>query len=124
MKNDANNEELDILISEYQRFTQDVMPALSKTKFTHWTVSEDHCFQRIILDNAVQDCWYNKIGRPAHLHLDLNQAKHAVYLCYSVVSGMIDLNALNSKSLNWRRKQLQFSFDEKCPDTFRISKNT
>jgi hypothetical protein len=73
-----------------------------------WPVSRDHCFQRILLDNAVGGCWYDHIaGRPAYAHAPAETLTQAVALGEAALRGDADLAALNRRSLAWRwaRKQ-------------------
>ena len=65
----------------------------------------DHCFQRIVLDNIYNGCWYNHLKRPTYKHLSKNQALKAVKLCEGLISGNADLHALNSQSLIWCEKK-------------------
>ncbi|MFD1950146.1 GCN5-related N-acetyltransferase [Sphingomonas arantia] len=68
-----------------------------------WPVSADHCFQRILLDNAVGGCWYDHIaGRPAYAKAPDTVLTEAVRLADLVLAGA-DLHALNARSLAWRR---------------------
>lgn len=68
-----------------------------------WPVSADHCFQRILLDNAFGGRWYDHVaGRPAYLHAPDAALAAAVRLGEAVCAGA-DLRALNARSLGWRR---------------------
>ena len=70
-----------------------------------WPVFADHCFQRILLDNAVGGRWYEAIvGRPAYAHADDALLAEAVRLGEAVLAGRADLHALNRRSLGWRQK--------------------
>lgn len=72
----------------------------------HWPVRFDHCFQRILLDNAVGGVWYDAIpGRPAYRHAPDEVLREAVRLGEAVLDGGADLHALNRASLNWRGKR-------------------
>jgi hypothetical protein len=78
------------------------LPAVAVER--RWPVTRDHCFQRILLDNAVEGCWYDHIKeRPAFAHAPAETLTHALALGESVMRGEEDLAALNCRSLAWRR---------------------
>ena len=87
------------------KFTKEVMPSMAIDKQLNWPVKYDHCFQRIVLDNICNGCWYNRLKRPAYKHLSKNQALKAVKLCEEIISGNADLHALNSQLLIWCGKK-------------------
>jgi hypothetical protein len=83
--------------------TREVLPALSRER--NWPVSADHCFQRILLDNACGGRWYDHItGRPAYRHADAAVLDQAIALGEAALAGTADLHALNRRSLAWRGK--------------------
>lgn len=70
-----------------------------------WPVRADHCFQRILLDQACGGCWYDHIaGRPAYAHADEAVLARAVTLAEGARDGTVDLPAMNRQSLAWRGK--------------------
>lgn len=80
------------------------MPALARQR--GWPIVSDHCFQRVLLDNAAGRCWYEVVsGRPAYAHADAAMLARAVALGKAVVAGAEDLAALNRRSLTWRGKE-------------------
>ena len=87
------------------KFTKEVMPSMAIDKQLNCPVKYDHCFQRIVLDNICNGCWYNHLKLPAYKHLIKNQALKAVKLCEEIISGNADLHALNRQSLIWRGKK-------------------
>ena len=93
------------LVSRYIVLTKEVMPHLARTSHKNWPVSNDHCFQRIVLDNLCGGVWYNYLGRPAYKHLTKEQAKRAIDLCCLIEDGRADIHAVNNKSLTWRGKR-------------------
>lgn len=101
---DAEKEEKDTLIATYMHLTKDVLPSMARSDRTNWPVSEDHCFQRIVLDNVCGGVWYEHLDRPAYKHLTNDQAQRAVGLCRDIVDGRVDLKQLNQQSLTWRGK--------------------
>ena len=92
------------LVSRYIVLTKEVMPHLARTSHKHWPVSNDHCFQRIILDAVCGCVWYDYLPRPAYKNLNHDQAANAVKLCNDIISGDADLIVLNKQSLQWRGK--------------------
>ena len=93
------------LINKYFYLTREVLPNLARSKRLTWPVRNDHCFQRIVLDNLCGGVWYNYLGRPAYKHLTKEQAKLAIDLCCSIEDGRADIHALNNQSLIWRGKR-------------------
>ena len=64
----------------------------------------DHCFQRILLDNAAGRCWYDIVDRrPAYRHIDIVVLVGAVALGEAAIADAADMAALNRRSLAWRR---------------------
>ncbi len=91
------------LEAEWLVLTRDTLPSLARER--GWPVHADHCFQRILLDQAVGGRWYDHVdGRPAYRHLEAGRLAAAVALGRAVVSGKADLPALNRQSLAWRGK--------------------
>jgi hypothetical protein len=83
--------------------TRRELPALAAER--GWRVRADHCFQRILLDNAVGSVWYDAIPRrPAYAHAAAAVLAAAVALGRAAADGTADLHALNRRSLDWRRQ--------------------
>ena len=89
-----------LLVEEWLQLTREAMPALAKKR--RWPVRFDHCFQRILLDNAVGGRWYDHIARPAYRNASDAQLKQAIALGKAAIKGDEDLAALNRNSLKWR----------------------
>ncbi len=84
--------------------TRRVLPEAARG--ADWPVALDHCFQRILLDNAVGRCWYDAIaGRPAYAHAPPDVLVRAIGLGEAVLRDEADLRALNRRSLDWRGKR-------------------
>ena len=96
--------EKDNLIATYMHLTKEVLPSMARSDRTFWPVSEDHCFQRIVLDNVCGGVWYEHLGRPAYKHLTNDQAQRAVMLCQDIAERRANLQQLNHQSLFWRGK--------------------
>ena len=98
-------EETRDLIDTYIHLTKEVLPLMARSDKHNWPVSEDHCFQRIVLDNICGGVWYDHLSRPAYKHLTNDQVQLAVKLCQDIAEGQADLNHLNQQSLAWRGKR-------------------
>ncbi|PRY92905.1 hypothetical protein BCF33_1768 [Hasllibacter halocynthiae] len=84
--------------------TRQRLPAAAHAR--GWPVRLDHCFQRILLDNAVGGRWYDAIaGRPAYRHAPGEVLARAVSLGEGALAGRSDLWAMNRASLRWRGKR-------------------
>ena len=59
---------------------------MARSDRTNWPVSEDHCFQRIVLDNVCGGVWYEHLDRPAYKHL--TRTKPNVQLSFAEVLQM------------------------------------
>jgi len=83
--------------------TRRELPALAEAR--GWPVRADHCFQRILLDNAFGGCWYGHVvGRPAYAHADPAALAKAVALGEAAVADAADMAELDRRSLDWRGK--------------------
>ena len=98
-------EATDRLIKTYMHLTKEVLPSMARSNRQDWPVSEDHCFQRIVLDHVCGGVWYEYLDRPAYKHLTKDQAQRAVELCQGIIEGREDLRQMNQQSLKWRGKQ-------------------
>ena len=101
---DAEKDGKDTRIAIYMHLTKEVLPSMARSDRTNWPVSEDHCFQRIVLDHVCGGVWYEYLDRPAYKNLTKDQAKRAVKLCEDIADGHKDLQKLNQQSLIWRGK--------------------
>jgi hypothetical protein len=82
--------------------TRNILPALADER--RWPVRADHCFQRILLDNAVGGVWYDAIpARPAYRHAADEVLRKVVALGEEAAAGTANLPDLNRRSLEWRR---------------------
>ena len=93
----------DDLAQRWLALTRHTLPGLGGQ--LRWPVRNDHCFQRILLDNACGGVWYDHIaGRPAYRHAPRETLAAAVALGEAVIVGTEDLTELNRRSLAWRGK--------------------
>lgn len=93
-----------VLETRWLDLTRRILPALAAEK--GWPVRADHCFQRILLDNAFGGIWYDHVPRrPAYSHADRAALARAVALGEAAMAGTTDLDELNRRSLVWRGKR-------------------
>lgn len=69
-----------------------------------WPVSRDHCFARILLDNACGRPWREVVPAPAWRNASPELLREACRLGEGVLAGGADLAALNRRSLAFRGK--------------------
>lgn len=86
------------------------MPSVAKRRDPaqrRWPVTLDHCFARIILDNAVgKDVpWMSVIKSPAYKNMTTSQLRDAIRLGNEILEGKADLVQLNQRSLEIRGKE-------------------
>lgn len=93
------------LASHYMVLTKQVMPQMARDPTINWPVRNDHCFQRIVLDNVCGGPWFDHLARPAYKNLSSDQAVRAIRLCEAIIAGHANLHDLNNKSLVWRGKR-------------------
>ena len=97
------SEDRAILEARWLRLTRATLPGLAEQR--HWPVRHDHCFQRILLDNACGTIWYDVVkGRPAFAHAPADLLDRAIALGEACAGGTADLAELNRRSLSWRGK--------------------
>lgn len=92
------------LEARWLELTREALPAVAGDR--GWPVRLDHCFQRILLDNAAGGVWYDAVeGRPAYRHAEAALLARAVKLGEAALAGKADLPALNRASLGWRGRR-------------------
>lgn len=69
-----------------------------------WPVRLDHCFARILLDNACDRSWPEVVRAPAWRNCPEEVLRVAVGLAEAVLAGEADLHVLNRRSLELRGK--------------------
>lgn len=69
-----------------------------------WPVRLDHCFARILLDQACGGPWRDSVRPPAHANMPLDRLEEAIGLGEAILAGKADLHDLNRRSLAWRGK--------------------
>lgn len=101
---------MDDLRTQWNHLYKDYLPSLAKARDPvqeNWPVLLDHCFARIILDNAVgkDQPWMEVVRAPAVTHMSDAQLEEAISLAMKVATGKADLAELNTRSLLLRGKK-------------------
>ncbi|WP_059000619.1 hypothetical protein [Leptolyngbya sp. NIES-2104] len=95
------------LRNQYLELTNRVLPDLASSR--KFPVRYNHCFQRIILDNLFDRCWYEVLERkriPAYQQLSEEQLENAIALANLIIAQPDSyLEQLNQNSLQWRGHQ-------------------
>ena len=102
--------DIDSLRDRWTHLYASHLPALAKARDPaqkHWPVHLDHCFARIILDNAVgvDKPWTQAIKLPAVRNMTAEQLRDALALGEKVASGEADLAELDRLCLRLRGKK-------------------
>lgn len=89
---------------------KEYLPALAKSKDEAqdtWPVSLDHCFARIVLDNAVgkDKPWTEVVKSPAYKNMTGAQIQDAIALAEQLANGQANLVEMDERSLKLRGKQ-------------------
>ena len=92
----------DHLVQRWFALTREELPALSGAR--GWPVHLDHCFQRILLDNATGGPWRDTITAPAYRNASDEQLGLAIAIGEQSIAGDQDMDLLNDNSLAWRGK--------------------
>ncbi len=113
----SDRHERDALEQQWLDLTRRLMPQAAKPR--SWPIRHDHCFQRVLLDNACGGIWYARIhGRPAYKNAPDSVLRTAIRLGVGALEATIDLSALNHNSLQWRgkaRREKAGSAEAKAP---------
>jgi hypothetical protein len=70
----------------------------------NWPIHLDHCFARVLLDNAIGRPWREVVGSPAWRNTPLTVLQKAIALGEAVLAGEADLWDLNNRSLALRQR--------------------
>ncbi|MEM6899888.1 MAG: GCN5-related N-acetyltransferase [Pseudomonadota bacterium] len=90
------------LRAEWRRLVEVDLP--KEAKMRGWPVTEDHCFARILLDNAAKRPWRDVIKPPAWRNASESILMRATSLGAACLKGTEDLHMLNRRSLEMRGK--------------------
>ena len=96
---------MEALRARWLELTRERLPARARAE--GWPLRLDHCFQRVLLDQACGGRWYDHVaGRPAYRHLDARRLAAAVALGERLErEGEPLLRRLDADSLGWRGKR-------------------
>lgn len=98
--------QMDRLRARYLELTEDVLPRLARRE--GWPITEDHCYQRVILDTIAGQEWYHTIAdptadAPAFMQLDAEQLQAAINVAHQMIEhGRPVVERLNDRSLSFR----------------------
>ena len=100
---------LEDLQDRWNALYKEILPALAKAKDSaqkSWPVHLDHCFARIVLDNAVgkDQPWTGVVKAPAAKNMSAHQLGRAVHLAEEIADGKANLVELDERSLELRGK--------------------
>jgi len=94
------------LLVRYRTLVDEELPAAARRD--RWSLRLNHCFGRVLLDDAVGGCWYDHLDRragAAYRQLDDARLAGAVALGERLlVEGDPLLRTLDARSLAWRGK--------------------
>ncbi|KEF62628.1 uncharacterized protein A1O9_00601 [Exophiala aquamarina CBS 119918] len=102
--------DIEDLRRQWKLLYAEILPQMAKDddpSQPKWPVTLDHCFARIILDNAVgkgQQQWDKVIKPPAIQNMSEEQLQSAISLGKKVISGEADVCHLDQMSLQCRGK--------------------
>ena len=94
------------LLRRYRSLVDVELPRAAREQ--GWSLTQNHCFGRVLLDDAVDGCWYDHLDRragPAYRQLDDDRLSSAVALGTRLLDeGDRLLRELDGRSLAWRGK--------------------
>ncbi len=79
------------------------LPAAAKENA--WPITENHCFARILLDNALSRPWREAVRPPAWRHTPLETLQRAIDLGQDLLRNPQEIDRLNARSLHLRRQR-------------------
>lgn len=106
----APDPKLDLLRTQWTDLYAHHLPTLAASRSpvqSRWPVHLDHCFARIILDNAIgiDVPWTAKVQAPAVKNMTLEQLGLCIQLGQGIAEGREDLVVLDRRSLEVRGKK-------------------
>lgn len=106
----SDEADIDSLRARWNHLYASHLPALAEARDPvqpRWTVHLDHCFARIILDNAVgiSKPWNQVVKAPAVRNMTAEQLHDALALGEKLANGEADLAELDQNSLSLRGKK-------------------
>jgi hypothetical protein len=91
------------LTEQLNQLTQVTLPELANGN-PMFPVRFDHCFKRIVFDNAVGSRWDKHIQRPFYRHAPLEVLYQAVRIAEGIAEELLCVQTLNNRSLEYRDK--------------------
>ena len=91
------------LRARWRQLVEEELPAAAAHK--RWPVRFDHCFARILLDNALNAPWRTVVKAPAWRHMPPDALADAIALGEAALRDEADLHALHNRSLVLRGKR-------------------
>ena len=70
-----------------------------------WPISADHCFARVLLDNALGAPWRTRVAPPAWRNMPADELARAIALGEAALSGAASLAEMNRRSLVLRGRR-------------------
>jgi len=98
----------DHLVTRYGALVREELPAAARRG--RWVLRDDHCFGRVLLDDAVGGCWYDVLDRRRTAFLQLSDVQLAQAVALGerlLVEGDPLLTEVNDRSLRWRGKPVR-----------------
>ncbi|KAL8842407.1 MAG: hypothetical protein Q9170_000535 [Blastenia crenularia] len=101
---------METLRNDWKELYGNILPSLALSKSpvqASWPVHVDHCFGRIILDNAIgqNEPWMGKLKSPAYKNMTSEQLRKCIALGNAIAEGKQNLADLDAKSLQLRGKK-------------------
>jgi hypothetical protein len=93
------------LESRYRALVREQLPAAARAG--RWVLRDDHCFGRVLLDDAVGGCWYDVLDRRRTAFTQLDDAQPGRAVAQGerlLLEGDALLRELDAQSLRWRGK--------------------
>lgn len=94
----------DALRTRWKELVGERLPAAARAG-AGWPVHLDHCFARILLDDACDAPWRERVRAPAWRNAPPELLGRAIATGEAVLAGEADLEALNRRSLALRGKR-------------------
>ena len=91
------------LRDRWRELVEQRLPRAARER-TDWPVSLDHCFARILLDNACGRPWREVVRPPAWRWMPVSDLAAALALGEAALAGRVELSELNRRSLQLRGK--------------------
>ena len=91
----------DALRQQWRDLVERILPAAAASR--GWPIHHDHCFARVLLDNAVGAPWRTRIAAPAWRNAQLETLAAAIALGEDALAGERSMAAMDTRSRALRR---------------------